>query len=453
MECVKACEYLAHYGRYPRRYVREIYNNLSIVSGTRAANSLINSCSLCGLCGEICPEQLDMGPVNQAARRLMVEQNRMPPSAHDFALRDMAFSNSAHFALARNRPGRRTSDYVLFPGCQLSASSPEHVERVYAYLTDRMGDRSVGLMLGCCGAPANWAGRAALFDSTLAVWREHLQAMGNPTVVLPCSSCHQVFKNHLPEVEIISLWEIFDQYGPPAGAAHPSRTFSVHDPCTTRYEIHIQDSVRNIVERLGYQIEELTLSRERTECCSYGGLMWLANGSLARKVVRRRIAESDADYVTYCIMCRDFFARQGKRTLHILDLIYDEDIDERATRGSPGYSQRHENRVRLKRRLLKTIWGEEMDGSQPHETIRLNIAEDVQARLDERLILVEDIQRVIEYAERTRRRLFNPQTGRSLAYFKPTSVTYWVEYQPEGDGFTIFNAYSHRMEVPGSGPA
>jgi hypothetical protein len=152
-------------------------------------------------------------------------------------------------------------------------------------------------------------------------------------------------------------------------------------------------------------------------------------------------------------MCRDFFARQGKRTLHILDLIYDEDIDERATRGSPGYSQRHENRVRLKRRLLKTIWGEEMDGSQPHETIRLNIAEDVQARLDERLILVEDIQRVIEYAERTRRRLFNPQTGRSLAYFKPTSVTYWVEYQPEGDGFTIFNAYSHRMEVPGSGQA
>ena len=51
MECVKACEYLKHYGRYPRKYVREVYNNLSIVKGTRFANKLINSCALCGLCG------------------------------------------------------------------------------------------------------------------------------------------------------------------------------------------------------------------------------------------------------------------------------------------------------------------------------------------------------------------------------------------------------------------
>lgn len=92
-----------------------------------------------------------------------------------------------------------------------------------------------------------------------------------------------------------------------------------------------------------------------------------------------------------------------------------------------------------------------MDGSQPYESIRLSIAEDVQAKLEQRLILIEDIQRVIEYAERTRRRLLNRQTGHYLAYYKPTTVTYWVEYMPAEDGFTIFNAYSHRMEVPGSG--
>ena len=28
------------------------------------------------------------------------------------------------------------------------------------------------------------------------------------------------------------------------------------------------------------------------------------------------------DYVTYCAMCRDRFAAQGKRTLYLLDLVF-----------------------------------------------------------------------------------------------------------------------------------
>lgn len=451
MECVKVCEYLKHYERYPRRYVREIYNNLSIVKGTRYANTFINSCSLCGLCGEICPEDLDMGEVNLRARREMVKQKRMPASAFDFALRDMAFSNSDHFAFSRNRPGTDTSDYVLFPGCQLCASSPQHVESAYEYLNARLVDSHVGLMLGCCGAPAHWAGEEALFSQTIDRWRNDLHAMGDPTMILPCSSCYQVFKTTLPDVKIVSLWEVYEQYGLPEYAQPVSRTVAIHDPCSARRERPVQDSVRRIAEQLGCTIEELPLSREKTVCCSYGGHMWLANPQVAEKTIRRRVDEHPADYLTYCAMCRDFFSNQGKRTLHLLDLIYGEPTDDRAARHSPGWSQRHENRARLKRKLLTTIWGETMNGSQTYEAIRLIVSDEVRARLEQRLILTEDIQRVIEYAERTKRRLQNPESGRFLAYFKPTTVTYWVEYQPQNDGYVIFNAYSHRMEVPGSG--
>jgi len=42
-ECVKVCEYLKDYGSYPKRYVREIYNNLCIVMGVRNKNRMINS--------------------------------------------------------------------------------------------------------------------------------------------------------------------------------------------------------------------------------------------------------------------------------------------------------------------------------------------------------------------------------------------------------------------------
>jgi glutamate synthase (NADPH/NADH) small chain len=452
MECVKVCQYLEDFGKYPRKYVREIYNNLSIVQGTRHANKFINSCSVCGLCAEVCPTDVDMGEIVLDARRTMVEQGRMPPTAHDFALRDMQFSNGEKFAMAKNPPGADKSNYVLFPGCQLSASSPQHVEKLYGHLTSSLPDDPVGLMLGCCGSPARWAGRTDLFDETMSWWRGELQAMGNPTVVLPCSSCFQVFKTALPDVEIVSLWELLDDKGiVPETAVEAPRTVSIHDPCTTRHETGVHDSIRRMVTDMGYEIDELEASREKTSCCSYGGHTWLANRDLSNRIIERRISENDADYVTYCAMCRDFFAAKGKRTLHVLDLMFEPDVAERADRIGPGYSQRHENRARLKRKLLEEIWGENMGGEEQYESIVLRLSADVAARLDDRLILIEDIQRVIEYAERTGRRLSNRTTGHLLAYHRPDAVTYWVEYVPTDDGaYEVFNAYSHRMEIPGS---
>ncbi|MFH0957457.1 MAG: 4Fe-4S dicluster domain-containing protein, partial [Pseudomonadota bacterium] len=58
MECVKVCEFLRSFKSYPKKYIRQIYNNLSIVMGQRHGNKLINSCSLCGLCKAVCPEGL-----------------------------------------------------------------------------------------------------------------------------------------------------------------------------------------------------------------------------------------------------------------------------------------------------------------------------------------------------------------------------------------------------------
>lgn len=446
LECVKVCEYLEHYGSYPRQYLRQIYNNLSIVMGTRHANKLINSCSLCGLCAEVCPTDLNMGVVCKQARQTMVAQERMPPSAHDFALRDMQFSLSDKFTLARHQPDTTTSDYLFFPGCQLSASAPAQVEQVYTYLRDRLP--GTGLMLRCCGAPADWAGRTDLFQAALAEFTAWHAEMGRPKLVLACSSCYQIFKTQRPELELVSLWELFEQLGLPEGVSSAAGgPVSIHDPCSTRHERQIHESVRRLLPQLGYQVEELPLSREKTTCCSYGGLMWLTNRDLARQVVDRRIAAGPADYLTYCAMCRDFFAARGKRTLHLLDLIFDADREGAATRRGPGFSQRHENRARLKQKLLKEVWGEMTDGQASYEAIKLTMTAEVEQRLEDRLILVEDIQQVIEYAERTGRKLRQPHTGHFLAHYRPTSVTYWVEYSPQGDAFAIHNAYSHRMEV------
>ncbi len=321
------------------------------------------------------------------------------------------------------------------------------MKSAYTLLTGRLSG-GVAFMSRCCGAPADWSGRTELFQSTkedfLAQWRE----LGSPQVILACSTCYEVFKTHLTDVPIISLWEMLDSLGLPESVkVDKPEVIAVHDACTTRHESAIQESVRNILGRLGYEIEELRLSRDKTECCGYGGLMFFANREVAKSAIKKRIEESPRDYVAYCAMCRDYFAFSGKRTLHLLDLIFQIPRDEAAMRKGPVYTQRHENRVRLKNQMLKEWWGETTAGPQGFETLRLKISEEVQQRMEERLILAEDVQQVIEAAERTGYKLLKQGTDHFLAHFRPAGFTYWVEYTSSGDEFVIHNAYSHRMEI------
>jgi glutamate synthase (NADPH/NADH) small chain len=450
LECVKVCEYLEEFGSYPKRYIREIYNNLSIVKGERRKNQFINSCSLCGLCGVVCPTNLNMGDICSKSRQTMVEQNRMPPSAHDFALRDMQFSNSEHFSLFRNQPGRRTGQYLFFPGCQLSASNPEYVKRLYSFLLENpeTGQAGVGLALRCCGAPARWAGRVDLFQKSREEFLQGYESLGKPELILACSSCFQLFKEEYPEIPIHSLWDFLvdSSLSIQKEESEVSRVFALHDPCSTRYETHIHDNVRKLLQSLGCSIEELQLNREKTECCSYGGLMWLANRDLAHKVVERRTNQSEHAFVTYCAMCRDFFNRQGKTTYHILDLIF-SDGGELPVVSPPDYSLRHANRMNLKKEVLLEIWKEKMEPAENLHPFVLRISNTVRQIMEDRLILEEDIQNVLSHAEKSGLTLLNKSNGHLLAYYCPAYVTYWVEYSKEGETFTIHNTYSHRMTI------
>jgi len=448
LECVKVCEYLAHYRGYPRRYVREIYNNLSIVMGMHHANKMINACNLCGLCAQVCPGNLNMGEICREARQMMVRKGKMPPTAHDFALRDMQFSTSEDFVLSKHQPGFTSSRAVFFPGCQLSASSPQHVRRMYKFLCEKITG-GVGLMLGCCGVPADWAGQEKLFKETLQKIEDSWHTLGSPRVITGCPTCYSIFKREFPTMGVEPIWTLLDKIGLPDEAGEKSTPLKlvVHDTCTTRHEVELQQSIRNILHKLGHQVEELENSREFTECCGYGGLTVFANKEMAHTMIDKRINESHHDYLTYCAMCRDNFANQGKRTYHLLDLVFPIQGQDAARQKGPGYSDRQENRARLKTWLMKEVWGEAVDKEEWDS--KLIFPENVRHLMEERMILRTDVAKVITHAESTGNKLKNIEQDTYIASFKPVSVTYWVEYSLHEDGFVVHNAYSHRLEIKG----
>lgn len=459
VQCVKCCSHLKSFQIAPKAYARQIGTNESVIMGAHYANKMINSCTLCGLCDEQCPYGVHLRDMVHETRNSMVKKGKMPPSAHDFALRDMQFSNSRRFFLVKSPPqfdsengsGRekRSPQYLFYPGCQLSASAPESVEASYRYLLSHIKE-GVGLMLGCCGAPADWAGRQDLMRENVERLKNAWETMGRPTFILACSSCGQVFQNYLPEIPTVSLWEIMDRYGLPDCAARGAgQALNIHDACTSRYNEPLQSSIRRIARKLGYEIDELNYSREKTKCCGYGGLVYYANREQAAAFIQDRIGESGDDLLVYCAMCKDLFVSGGKRTYHILDLIFAEDRERAGSRKMPNLSQRQKNRVELKRRLLRELWGEELDVERIDENpLELVIPPEVWENMEKRLILLEDVEQVISHAQKTGERFFNPESACYSAGLRIGDVTYWARYREEDDGrIQVVGVYSHRMEI------
>jgi Fe-S oxidoreductase len=448
LECVKSCLFLKEFKSYPKKYLREIYNNDSIVMGQHQANTLINSCALCELCTKVCPTEFPMAEIIIRARQAMVKKGKMPPSAHEFALLDMDQANSPACSLARHHPSAEASEYIFFPGCQLAASNPLAVQAAYGHLS-RIFPSKVGLWLKCCGAPAHWAGRADMFQNKSNDMFRDWQKIGEPTLITACPTCTQTLPKALRQARIISLWEIMLQYeAPQKPLKHINSPLALHDPCTARDMPEMRRSVRKLLDQAGFEINELEMSGVYTQCCGFGGLMQAANPAMAQKTREQRASQSELDFVTYCAMCRDNLAAAGKPTAHILELLFaDAGEDEPFSRPWPGWSARQDNRVRLKNLVLKELWHESETQMAEWQKITIHLTPEVRKKLDQRRILDQDIKQVLLNAQKTGQVLKHEESGHFLTGFKPLNVTFWVEYLPEGQGFRIFNAYCHRMSV------
>jgi Fe-S oxidoreductase len=450
LECVKNCVYLARYKAYPKRYAREIYNNLSIVHGVRRANIQINSCAECGLCAVVCPNRVDMGEFCAAARRKMIQARRMPPSAHEFALEDMAYSNSPDIAFFRHQPGHTASSRALFPGCQLPASLPDQTGRLYAHLCEHLPG-GVGFLFHCCGAPARWSGREALTSSAASSVRALWVEAGKPELLTACASCAAFFAVELPEIPFRSLWEVLAALPLPASAVKADFPLALHDPCAVRHIPVVRDSVRGIIRSLGQDVEELPLGREHTRCCGYGGLADAANQDMGEAYAQSRAGDTQNTLLAYCIMCRDRLRAVGKPSVHLLDLLFASlSPDLAAVRPAPGISDRQEARLAFRRRLLQSLWHETPARSSPMDALILRIDDAVARKLETRRILHTDIKAVLLHAQEHGAQFFNAETGHCLTSFRPQQVSFWVEFTRNPDGsHTIHDAYCHRMVVPG----
>ena len=436
-ECIKGCAYLQHYNKFPRILTREIYNNVSIIMGDHMMNKPINACSLCGQCSVLCPNGYDMAQVCHMARQNMVFTGKMSLAPHEFALMDMVFSNGEAF-LCRPQPGYETCRYIFFPGCQATAIAPATVRAAYLDLCSRL-EGGVALMLGCCGAICDWAGRYEMYEDTVKFLDEKLAELGNPTVIAGCPSCKKELSSH-EGLEIQGIWEVLENIGLPEKAKRTKKSIAIHDACGARGDAQTQESIRRIAEALGCKVEDTPYSGDKSPCCGYGGLTQFTNWEVAKKMTDKCLERSDLPYLSYCMACRDRFAREGRESMHLLELVYGTSADH-----CPDISAKRYNRLGLKNELLKEVWNEEVEAVDLGFTIEYTRSAEVM--MDDRMILKTDVIRVLQSLRETGEAILDEETGLIVTRARLGNVTFWVKFTETDTGYLIHRAYSHRMTI------
>jgi len=138
--------------------------------------------------------------------------------------------------------------------------------------------------------------------------------------------------------------------------------------------------------------------------------------------------------------CRDRFAREGRESRHILELVYGTEAG-----APPDISEKRYNRLTLKNELLREIWGEEVENVELG--YELNFTPEALEMMDDRMILKSDIIALIEHVRETNAAIDDEETGYIMASHRIGNVSFWAAFTEDEKGYTVHRAYSHRMRV------
>ena len=431
--CMTGCELMSHYRKAPSKLATDVSadSHTAPPFSNCAATRQTYSCNLCGQCADRCPEGVDLGALFKFSRVDRWQRGKWVPGMHDFWLRTLDFNGDEGF-YASTEPCRQ----VFFPGCQLTAAAPEQVLAAWRWMKERS---DAGILLGCCGAPADWAGDLDRQRANTEKLRKAWEAMGRPEIVTACATCADQLRRELPEAALRSVYEVLAEADAPA-AALPFAETAVFDPCAARRDDAMHRAVRILAEKAGCAVSELP---DGGNCCGYGGHMRLANPELYREVTDHRAAESDKPYLVYCANCLEVFRSKGKPAVHVLSAVFGGDNGE-----TPTLEQKRRNTLYVKGTLMKELENKVLE---PHakdwDGIKLEFSDDARANMEDKLITDSEAAEVIWLAERAKD-YFEDESGLRTACMMKPVLTYWVDYRETVPGeYRVESAYCHRMRI------
>lgn len=307
-ECVRECAFLKKYGT-----PKSIADNFDASDPTSLTRSF--ECSLCGLCSVVCPEELDLEGLFLEMRREAVERGFGDYKEHIPLVSYEKVGTSRRFTLYRLPEGCTT---IFFPGCSLSGTRPDGVNKVFAEL--QKNDPNVGIVFDCCLKPSHTLGREQYVNAMFEEMNSWLVGQGVQEVLVACPNCQVMFDTSGHGLSVRTVWERLAESGLLLESA--SGTVTVHDPCVIRNAEPVHQAVRTLLKKQGLTVEEMSHSGRNTVCCGKGGAVDMLNPELAASwwTLRKKEA-AGRRIITYCAGCVQALGAHTP-TNHLVDLLF-----------------------------------------------------------------------------------------------------------------------------------
>lgn len=362
--CMKECIMLNDYTECPKslfkKYLEEGYENLD--------HMIAYSCNECSQCTLKCPKEFNMKGIFTALKEDYAEKNnglvpleilKESDRTQEKECGDEYCTRVDGSLQKKEVPKKQKTKYVFVPGCTVSAYSPKGVENIVKHLKECLGHENVGALLQCCGKVTRFIGETEKFEERNKKAIEILDDMGAEVIITVCPSCYKVFKETAKNQKVIAYWDLMKNLiGIPETArgigTGSDVVFNIHDSCVTRDETSHHESVRWVLDELGYNWTEIERNGKNTRCCGVGGMVCSSNPELYERVYTRRANDFDQhNVVTYCGSCRGTMQAAGKDAVHILDLLFGQKYtkDQERARGYQTEQEMWEKRLETKERL------------------------------------------------------------------------------------------------------
>lgn len=353
--CVKDCVMLDNFTHSPKllfgKYLKDGYENIDKL--------VAFSCNECGLCTIKCPKDFKIREVFTAIKEQYVEDNdnkQVIKELKDYD-RTQAMECSKKYSTTILAKDNKKTKYLFVPGCTVPVYSPDLMEKTLEHLRETL-DGEVGAMLKCCGKVTKMNAEIKKFEGRNKLAIDEINSTNADVIITVCPSCYRTCSD-TSDKQVISYWDLIkDKIGLPKGQKGIGETsdvvFNIHDSCVTRDVTSHHESIRYILNELGYKYEEIEYNGTNTRCCGVGGMVCTSNPELYKKIYERRAKEFKQNHVlTYCGSCRSTFETAGKDSIHILNLIHygTYTTDKQEKRNYKSEEEMWERRLQTKERF------------------------------------------------------------------------------------------------------
>lgn len=355
-KCMKECIMLNDYTDCPKtlfkRYLEEGYDKVD--------KMIAFSCNQCNQCTLVCPKDFRLGDHFRAIKEQLNTDNNEVNVVEELrdCNRTQEIECSDEYSTTVLAPKGKDTKYLFVPGCTVSAYRPDLMEKIMNHLRETL-DGEVGALLTCCGKVTKLIGQNETYRKRNEKAVKAIDETNADVIITVCPSCYKVYQETCDK-PVIAYWDLMhEKIGIPKGQKGVGKNsdvvFNIHDSCVTRDVSSHHESVRWILDELGYKYESVEREKGNTRCCGVGGMVCNSNPNLYERVYTRRASDLPSQHVvSYCGSCRGTLEAAGKDSIHILDLMFNEEpymADQEKRRGYKDENEMWERRLASKEAL------------------------------------------------------------------------------------------------------